>query len=135
MGQAEPAEWIVQWDLDGQPRAAGLAEGEHVFGSPCETGAWIGTPHGGAGQRCAGRCLRAAFSFVGGGIVVRRGELQDEPGAGAAVGFHQEALSRGDPANEGLGQRFQAGFKGRNMTFVNACSCSVELVAVLADLQ
>ena len=61
--------------------------------------------------------------------------LQDEPGAGAAVGFHQEALSRGDPANEGLGQRFQAGFKGRNMTFVNACSCSVELVAVLADLQ
>ena len=52
----------------------------------------IGPPHGGAGQRRGGRCLRAAFSSVRGGVVARRGELQDEPGPGAAVGFYQKAL-------------------------------------------
>ena len=73
------AEWVIQQDLDGKPRAAGFAEGEHVFGSTCEMGACVGPPHGGAGQRRGGRCLRAAFSFVGGEIIVRRGQLQDEP--------------------------------------------------------
>lgn len=66
----------------------------------------IGPPHGGAGQRRGGRCLRAAFSSVRGGVVARRGELQDEPGPGAAVGFYQKALPSADPGYERLGQRF-----------------------------
>ena len=70
-------------------------------------GIGIRSPHGGAGQRRGGRCLRAAFSFVGGEIIVRRGELQDEPGSGVAVGFHQEALSGGNPTDKGLCQGFE----------------------------
>ena len=70
-------------------------------------GACIGTSQGGAGQRRGGRCLRAAFSFVGGEILVRRRQLQDEPGAGAAVGLHQEALPGGDPTDKGLCQGFE----------------------------
>ena len=50
--------------------------------------------------------LRAAFSSVRGGVVARRGELQDEPGPGAAVGFYQKALPSADPGYERLGQRF-----------------------------
>lgn len=41
VGQAEPAEWIIQRHLDRQPRAAGLAEGEHILGSTCEMGVSI----------------------------------------------------------------------------------------------
>ena len=107
VGQAVLAEGVIQQDLDGQPRAAGFAEGEHVFGSTCEMGACVGAQHGGAGQRRRGRCLRAAFLFVGGGVFVRRGDLQYEPGAGAAVGLHQEALSGTDPTDKGLCQGFE----------------------------
>ena len=51
-------------------------------------GACIRAQHGGAGQRRGGRCLRAAFSFVDSSVGVWRGQLQDEPGTGAAVGLH-----------------------------------------------
>ena len=138
VGQAEPAERVIQRDLDGKPRAAGLAEGEHVFGSTCEMGACIRAQHGGAGQRRGGCCLRAAFSFVGGGIVIRCGQPQDKPGTRVAVGFYQKALSGGDPGYERLGQRFQPGFKGGKLAsfaFVNTGAGGVELVAVFADLQ
>ena len=135
VGQTEPAERAVQRHLDGQPRAAGLAEGEHIRGSTCEMEVSIGPPHGGAGQRRGGRYLRAALSFVGGSVGVRRGQLQDEPGPGAAVGFHQEALSGGDPGDEGLCQGFELRFKSGKFAFINTCAGGVELVAVFADLQ
>ena len=33
--------------------------------------------------------------------------VQNEPGPGAAVGFHQKALPGGDPADEGLCRGFE----------------------------
>ena len=42
-----------------------------------------------------------------GRIGVRSVELQNEPGSGAAVDFHQKALPGGDPADEGLCQGFE----------------------------
>ena len=47
------------------------------------------------------------FRLLAAGLGVRSVELQNEPGPGAAVGFHQKALPGGDPADEGLCRGFE----------------------------
>ena len=42
VGQAEPAEWIIQRDLDGQPRQQAWQKVSMYLEAPAETGACIG---------------------------------------------------------------------------------------------